>query len=133
MKLKNLELKLGDKITFNDGEIVYQDNETWINREHIKKVERYVKHNGSCEYKEDGYIKTNYNMEFYTLKTLYEKKEEIEVPSKEELQEKMSKLQQDIDLLRNEISSYYSKIISARDRTGYIKEKLKKIQSEVSK
>lgn len=132
MKLEDITLKIGDILTFDDGFVdsVRIDEFTgWLvvpKKELIVKVERYETFNDKLGQPAGDCHKGAY----YILKTIWERKEEL---SKEELQQQISVLQRDIDLLNNDISTYYSKIISARDKAGYIKKELSKIQSEVAK
>lgn len=125
MKLEDITLKNGDIVTKIDGRQTHVnlENDTYFTetiydnvKDKITKIERYEP--------------SHYITGEFTLKTIWERKEEL---NKEELQQQISTLQRDIDLLSNDISTYYSKIISARDKVGYIRKELSKIQSEVNK
>lgn len=49
------------------------------------------------------------------------------------IDERLSKLQSEIALLQNDISKYYSKIISARDKSNYIKDEINKLRKDNNK
>lgn len=64
--------------------------------------------------------------------SMFDKCLEIKKKSdKNEIQKEFSKLQSEVDLLSNEIEKYHNIIHSMRDRNNYMKDTLKRLQSEL--